>query len=136
VRGFLKAPLPNLFLGVGAVSKDLRKELADTAKAFKHEPDETKKRARELYKVAIKAMDKIDYMQKEIEAYKSPRLTDPKERPDTEARKEKRFWSATDRLRWFLDNAPESPGCKRHLELMNLTLIQAKELLDKEKETR
>lgn len=112
------------------MSKDLRKELAATAKAFQYEPEETKKRARELYKVAIKAMDKIDYLQKEIEAYKSPRLTDPQERPDTERLKEKRFLSPTDRLKWFLENDPGSPGCKRHLEIMNLTIVQAKELLD------
>jgi hypothetical protein len=111
------------------MSKDLRKELSEKAKAFQYEPEETKKRARELYKVALKALDRVDLLRKELDAYKAPPLIDKSLPPDHEAKKEKRFLTPLERLKWFYENDPNGPGMKRILETMNITLSDAQEIV-------
>jgi len=106
------------------MSKHLRSELELKAKEFKFEPDLTKKKGREMYRIAIKAMDKIDYLQKEIEAYKSPHLfvKDNVEK--------KVFLSKKEQVAAFIDRYGEnSPETKRYLTWNKLSLEEAKKLL-------
>lgn len=113
--------------------KELRKKLDQAAEPFKTETQDVKKKAREIYKVALLAIEACERVRMELAAYKAPKLFDKNEPPDAEAKKQKVFIGPMERLKWFYENQRESPGMKRILETMNLTLDQAKEIIYKDK---
>lgn len=111
--------------------KTLRKKLDQAAEPFKTETQEVKKKGRELYRVALEAIETCERVRIELAAYKAPKLFDKSEPPDAEAKKKKTFYGPIDRLKWFLENDPESPGMKRILETMGISIEQAWELANK-----
>jgi ssDNA-specific exonuclease RecJ len=108
------------------VNKDLRKELEAKAKEFKFEPDLIKKKARELYKVALKALDLADKLKAELDAYKAPKLYD---KAEVNKIPERIYYSREERIQHYLDTDPDGDAFKQFLKWNNLTLEQAKELV-------
>lgn len=110
----------------------LRKELLDRASAFKHEPEVIKKKARDLYKVALKAIESCELMRTQLNAYKQPKLF-----PKDEAGKipERIYYTLTERLAKYFEDDDEE-GLKNCLKWNGLTLEEAKELVYKAKEVK
>jgi ssDNA-specific exonuclease RecJ len=123
---FSKPSWANLFLGCVAVSKELRKELETRAKEFKFEPELTKKKARELYKVSLKALDLADKLKAELDAYKQPKLYD---KAEVNKIPERIYYSREERIQQYLDTDPDGDAFKHFLKWNNLTIDQAKELV-------
>ena len=115
------------------MSKELRKELELKAKEFKFEADTTKKKARELYKIALKALDKVDYLQNQLDAYKAPTLYDK-----TEAHKipERTYLSRAERISEFLAKDPDGEPFRLFLQFNRLTIEEAKEIVYKASQTK
>lgn len=113
------------------MSKELRKQLKEKATEFKYEPELTKKKARELYKIAMIACDRIDKLQADLNAYKAPKLYDK-----TEVNKipERVYFSKAERAQHALDAGGEK--LELYLKYSGLTLEEAKELVYKAKEVK
>lgn len=113
--------------------KELRKELELKAKEFKHQPDDVKKRGRELYKVAIKALARCDYLQAQLDAYKAPKLYD---KTETNRIPERTYLSLPELITEVLKNGPDSDEVERFLRRRKLTLDEAKEIVEKARQVK
>lgn len=116
-----------------AMSKELRAELTKVAKEFKFEAEQVKKKAKALYEVALKAMDKIDKLQAALDAYKAPTLY---EKSESQTIPQRTYLSRPERIAAFLRDEPDSEAFKQFLKWNRLTLEQAKDLVYKAKQLK
>lgn len=110
------------------MSKDLLKELKKVYEEFRYEPDLPKRKAREIYKVCLKAFQRIDYLQSLLDAYKAPTLLD---KSVSQGIPQRTYLSRAERIEDFLAVDPdgESEAFQQFLKWNQLSLSQAKELV-------
>lgn len=125
---FQKSPSQIYFNLMTQKHTELRQALKQAALEFKHEHPDIKKKAKALYEVALNAIEACEQVRMELAAYKAPKLFDKKEAPDTEAKKEKRFYGRVERIKWFLAHEPNSPAFHSFLRWNNISLDEALKL--------
>ena len=103
--------------------KIMRERLGDAAKAFQYEHAEIKKKAKTLYLVALDAIQTIEKLKADLNAYKAPKFWKDTKPEDP---KDRRFWTKADRIRHYLVNEPNSVAFGHFLRFNNLSLEQAK----------
>jgi len=105
--------------------KDLRAALTKAGEEFKYQPKEVKVKARELYKIAMQAIERCEGLRMELAAYKAPTLYDNSKSHEIPQRT---FLSRPERIRRYLAEDPTGDAYKAFLRWNNLTISQAEEM--------
>lgn len=112
--------------------KDLRKRLRDLAKAFQYEPETTKAKFRDFYRLTKESLELAEALTKELDALKNPKLPmePPKPYVPPSSLPKPYIPSRAERLRDILRTGEDSNETRLALKWMKLTWDEARKIVD------